>query len=462
MQQRSDRSGLIVYNLFPLLVGPTRAWAEHLHRIRAMGFNVVYVNPFHLAGESGSLYSIKDTNRLDPRFKNTPSDGDAVIQEFDEQARRHGLLVMIDLVVNHAARDSVLLESNPEFFAREPNGDLVTPWAADILAPTGKVFWNDLALLNFVDPEVCHRLIDHWDAYIARFQRLGITAFRCDAAHMVPNVVWLALIQRAKARDPNSLFIGETLGCTLDRAAEVAQLGFDYIMSNFAYSDFKHLRALEEYETLHSLAPSIAFPESHDTDRYAARFDAADTDRIARELVSRYMLSAFFSTGVMMPIGYEWGYRHKLHVVNSSPRDRERTGVDVSSEIAEINRIRRTLPPLNVEGAQKRLSNPDDPVLLLLRGDGQELKRSRLATLVIANTSRETIVRPGHAFVGDARPFDDFVDHTPGAESRPFSPEAEFRLAPGEVRILMGSNREVPDGSIRQSSSANGMPSIHS
>src|SRR5258708_843237 len=39
--------GLRVYNLFPTLAGTIRQWTVHLPRIAAMGFNAVYVNPFH-------------------------------------------------------------------------------------------------------------------------------------------------------------------------------------------------------------------------------------------------------------------------------------------------------------------------------------------------------------------------------------------------------------------------------
>src|SRR3954470_15871176 len=58
-----------IYNLFPLLVGKVGDWTADLPRIAAMAFDWVYVNPFHEAGFSGSLYAIKDYTRLDPRFR---------------------------------------------------------------------------------------------------------------------------------------------------------------------------------------------------------------------------------------------------------------------------------------------------------------------------------------------------------------------------------------------------------
>ena len=93
-------------------------------------------------------------------------------------------------------------------------------------------------------------------------------------------------------------------------------------------------------------------------------------EAVARELKARYALAAFFSAGVLMPIGYEWGYAQPLHVVETTPESRENeTGIDVSGYIAAINRLRADLPAANVEGAQWRLSAPDAPYVALIRID---------------------------------------------------------------------------------------------
>lgn len=65
---------------------------------------------------------------------------------------------MVDLVINHAARHSILLESHPEFFARE-NGDVVIPFAVDPFAPGGRVYWRDLASFNYDDAAVASGLL---------------------------------------------------------------------------------------------------------------------------------------------------------------------------------------------------------------------------------------------------------------------------------------------------------------
>src|SRR3954462_7467943 len=65
--------GLRIYNLFPTLAGSIADWTAELPRIAAMGFNAVYVNPFHYPGFSGSLYAVKVYYKLTPRFRPPPT-----------------------------------------------------------------------------------------------------------------------------------------------------------------------------------------------------------------------------------------------------------------------------------------------------------------------------------------------------------------------------------------------------
>src|SRR6516164_4586311 len=129
--------GLRIYNLFPSLAGTVRQWMAHLPRIAAMGFNAVYVNPFHYPGFSGSLYAVKDYFRLNPRFRDGETgDDDALLRRFVEAAGAHRLRVIMDLVVNHTAKDSVLVAHHPDWFVHDTGGELVSPAAVAPGDPT--------------------------------------------------------------------------------------------------------------------------------------------------------------------------------------------------------------------------------------------------------------------------------------------------------------------------------------
>ncbi|HMO28989.1 maltotransferase domain-containing protein [Enterovirga sp.] len=440
IQADAARTGPRIYNLFPLLVGPVSAWSRELPRIAAMGFDWVQVNPFHESGFSGSLYAIKDPETLDPRLSDG-GDPDEAIAAFAAEAGRHGLKVMADLVVNHLSKDSLLAQSRPDLFLRNPWGELESPFATDPDDPGKRTIWGDLAELDWRSEDARSFLLGYWDRYIARMQGLGVAGFRCDAAYKVPPDVWRALIGGARARDA-CLFAAETLGCSEAETEATAKAGFDYLFNSFAWWDLRKPWAMDAYEKTRLLAPSIAFPENHDMGRLAAAFPAGDRERIARALVFRYALAAFFSSGVLMPIGYEWGYRRKLHVAETTPGDREETGIDISNRIGALNRLKAAIPAANVEGAAHVLSAPDAPCLALLRLEGGHPVAARSALLILANPGEEEIiVETGPLLTRAGGVFGPFLERSPGAAPAPLGPGATA-LRPGEVRIFTAGRAE--------------------
>jgi starch synthase (maltosyl-transferring) len=136
---------------------------------------------------------------------------------------------------------------------------------------------------------------------------LGFKGFRCDAAYQVPGHLWSRLIREIRQQYPNTVFTAETLGCTADQTKQTAQAGFDYVFNSSKWWDFHGAWLLEQYQLVREIAPSISFPESHDTDRL---FQEANGNVAA--VKQRYLFAALFSAGVMMPIGFEYGFRRRL------------------------------------------------------------------------------------------------------------------------------------------------------
>ena len=115
-----------------------------------MQFDWVFLNPIHYPGFSGSLYAVKDPYRLHDRFQGSASESpDDLIRGFCGRAEQHGMRVMLDLVVNHTAKDSVLAEQHPEWFRREADGSLYSPRAVDPVDPAKVTIWGDLAELDY-------------------------------------------------------------------------------------------------------------------------------------------------------------------------------------------------------------------------------------------------------------------------------------------------------------------------
>ncbi len=169
---------------------------------------------------------------------------------------------MTDLVINHTADNARLVQDRPDLFMREPDGSIMHPAAVDPDDPSIRTVWGDLAELDYHSPAARQALTEIFTAYVARMQDLGVGGFRCDAAYKVPPEVWRVLIAAAKEKDPRLPLAAETLGCTFEEARATAGAGFDYLFNSFAWWDLKAPWALDQYERLRVLAPSIAFPET--------------------------------------------------------------------------------------------------------------------------------------------------------------------------------------------------------
>ncbi|MFA7429417.1 MAG: alpha-amylase family glycosyl hydrolase [Rhodospirillaceae bacterium] len=345
----------------------------HLPRIQAMGFNWIYVNPFHFPGFSGSLYAVKDYYRLNPLFRGAGYESDDdLIRDFTQAASARGMSVMMDLVINHTSKDSVLAQEHPEFFLRDEAGDLISPFAVDPDNPAKKTVWGDLAEIDFSERPDRDALIAVWEDLVRHYVGLGIRGFRCDAAYKVPADVWQRVIAAAHAENPDVLFFAETLGCRLDEVEALRPARFDYIFNSAKWWDFGAPWLLEQYEQFRGIAPSVAFPESHDTPRLAGDMIAqgiSDSRSIEAAYRQRALFTAVFSAGVMIPIGFEFGFATPLNVVTTRPGDWEEPRFDLSGFIGEVNRLKAELSVLNQEGPQHRISSPTGAFGLLRRND---------------------------------------------------------------------------------------------
>jgi len=363
----------LIYNLFPPLVGPIPRWEAHLDRLAAMGFTWIYLNPIHTPGLSGSLYAVKDYFGLNPLFyPGSRRDPQAALAHFLKEARSRSLKVMLDLVINHTAIDSPMTVQHPEWYAQDEKGQIKHPGAIDPADARQVTVWGDLAELEYWPPPDPEGLLHFWDAVLSHYLRLGFLGFRADAAYKIPGWFWTRLIEEARSLVPAAEFFAETLGCRLDECTQLSTSGFDFLYNSSKWWDFQADWCLEQYHAFRRLAPSISFPETHDTDRLAA--ESGGDAAVAR---LRYLFAAYFSTGLMIPVGYEYGFKKKLHVVKTRPQDWETPTYDLTDFITQTNRMKLACPVLLEEGPQVRVSPPGEPVVALLksrdRGPGRVL-----------------------------------------------------------------------------------------
>ena len=173
------RTGTI-YEIFPRdfsSAGNFNGVTAKLDDIKALGVNVLWIMPIHPIGEKGrkgdfgSPYAIKDYYAVNPDY-GTLED----FQRLVEGAHQRGMRVIMDIVANHTAWDSVLM-AHPEFYKQDGQGQIVPP------VPE----WTDVAGLNYQNPELRKYMIAMLKYWL---QTADVDGFRCDVAYAVPTDFW--------------------------------------------------------------------------------------------------------------------------------------------------------------------------------------------------------------------------------------------------------------------------------
>ena len=328
-----------------------------------MGFNWMYLNPLNYPGFSNSLYSTKDYSLLNPLFAPAMAQNPtlSVLKPVLQEMRDLGQHTMVDLVINHTAIDSPLIHEHPAWFQWDTDGHVRNPCAVDPDDPSKTTVWGDLAIVDNQNSSDRNGLWNFWTDLVLQYLKIGFTGFRCDAAYQVPAELWSHLIHKAHEVNPSAVFWAENLGCTVEQTRALRAAGFQFFCNSSKWWNFHDAWCLDQHREFEDV-PSISFPETHDTERLAQETNGSEM--IQRQ---RYAFAATFSAGVMMPIGYEFGFRKRLNVVETQPSDWETGGMDLQSFIRSINAFKLTTPLLQGEGALAPVSVGHSSLLVLSR-----------------------------------------------------------------------------------------------
>ena len=242
------------------------------------------------------------------------------------------------------------------------------------------------------------------DENAGRYLTLGVRGFRCVAPAALPARVWAGIIAEAKSAAADAVFLANTIGLPVAAVDDLRPAGFDFLFNSSAWWDFSSSWLLEQYDRFRHIAPSVAFPlteisgESIAVSAAQARF--------------RYLFAAAFSTGVAMPMGFEYGADGTA---------------DLTAFITGVNAMKRDAPALNGEGPQYAIVR-NGTVAGLVRTTNAG--RSRTVSLFNPDPT-ESLTIGGHPdhFLREAT---HVADVTPGA---PPVPLRAATLAPFELRV---------------------------
>jgi cyclomaltodextrinase len=170
----------VVYEVFPRqfsAAGNLAGVTERLDDLKHLGVDVIWLMPIHPTGRLkakgtlGSPYAVRDYYAINPDY-GTPDD----FRKLVGAAHARGLKVMIDIVANHTAWDSVMM-SHPGYYKQDGAGHVLSPHPD----------WADVAGLNYANPETrayMRGMMRYW------VQTFDLDGLRCDAAGEMPTDFW--------------------------------------------------------------------------------------------------------------------------------------------------------------------------------------------------------------------------------------------------------------------------------
>lgn len=354
---------MFIYNLYPLLAGPLNDWKQHLLRAANMGFEWVYINPIHVPNESGCIYSIADYFHINPILLNSDDSrsGENQFRAIADYAKKLGLQMMADLVINHCAADSPLTIDHPEWFMRNPDGSLVHP---HILDKDTEIVWDDIVRFAHTEHSYSRGLYPYIIDIAEYLFSLGFNGFRCDMANHLPDSFWRRFISNIKQHHKDCIFLAETLNCPIEQLKQTASAGFDVVYNSAKWWDYEGAWLLQEHDCIPDSVTTMSFPETHDTERLY------DGSAWAVNLVKqRCMFTAFFSGAWLIPLGFEFGFTKRLCVETTRPTDWEVANIDITDFISQLIAMKKSHTVLNEEGPVRILQNQNRNILILWKSD---------------------------------------------------------------------------------------------
>ena len=179
--------------------------SEKLEKLKEEGINTIYLLPITKTGKikalgtAGSLYAMDSFDELNLQLDD--ENNDLTIEQeaniFIKKAHELGLKVIVDLP-SCASYDLIL--SKPNWLLLDKNQEAIVP--AD---------WTDVRLFKIYDEknELNQEMLENFKKFVDKMQSIGFDGIRADVAAIKPYDFWKNIINHARSKNPDFLFIAE-------------------------------------------------------------------------------------------------------------------------------------------------------------------------------------------------------------------------------------------------------------
>lgn len=157
--------------------GTFNAFTKDIPKLKEMGVKILWLMPVHPIGVKnrkeglGSYYSVKDYRGINPEFGNLDDYKNLV-----KTAHQNGMYVIMDWVPNHTAWDHAWVIEHPEYYAKDKDGKMISPFD-----------WTDVVKLDYSNQNLRRAMVDEMKYWLTD---ANVDGFRCDVAGEVPTDFW--------------------------------------------------------------------------------------------------------------------------------------------------------------------------------------------------------------------------------------------------------------------------------
>lgn len=240
---------------------------ERLNEIKGLGINTLHLLPITPVGKlkalgtAGSLYAISDFSSINEQLvdKNSKLSPEEQAEFFIKECHKRGIKVIIDLP---SCGSYDLYLKSPELFIKDDKNISIVP-----------TDWTDVRLLNTGNNnKLNHDVFDVHKKFIDMVLRLGADGIRADVATIKPSRFWTEIINYARSKDPEFMFLAEASDSWREPPSQYAEFtpydellkaGFDgYYGSFFNLKDWNANEFIEHIKFNNKLLKSYSEPKS--------------------------------------------------------------------------------------------------------------------------------------------------------------------------------------------------------
>lgn len=406
---------------------------DRLDYIKDLGVGAIWITPVYANPDRGYHgYWAEDFYKVDRHL------GDlAKLKELVEKARRKGIKVLLDTVVNHTAKTNPRVTDpkyEPWFHRR---GDIVDYNSPEEVENGDLAGLSDLAQEN---PEVSRYLIDMAEWWI---EQTGVDGFRLDTVRHVPKWFWKDFAREIKGGRPDFFMIGEVWWESPYEISPYQDLGIDglvdfpmYYAITDAFARGKGISylswALATRDAYSDPDLMGVFIDNHDVPRFLHQAEAAGASEPGQRLRAAL---GFMMSIPGIPIIY---YGTESGMTGGADPDNRRDmefGKDpaLTEYVKKLAGLRRSHPALY--GPNLTVVSDADPVLTIYREQGDD---RMLAVFNVGDTEAQASIQLKGALQSGTGKFKDLLS---GATDNAVNGKLDLRLKPWETRMYQALNR---------------------